>query len=122
MIESINYLCKQFKLFINIYLPSCDMRHFDVMPELVPEPAFISTDDYSAADPARRRLVQKSRFIRLRSAFKREKQPAIITEPSVTVTTTNCLDDIYLDSTKLDTSDEHTEKYQWAVVYENQRG
>ncbi|KAG6911958.1 hypothetical protein DXG01_000206 [Tephrocybe rancida] len=95
----------------------------------VPPPlASISKDDYSAADPARQRIAAKSRrFFSLPNlkASSRSKSPkAAPTANTAQLSTepTGPTSLITLDSSSLDTIDSFSDKYQWAVVYENQRG
>ncbi|KAG6857568.1 hypothetical protein H0H87_000167 [Tephrocybe sp. NHM501043] len=93
------------------------------LPSGSPPPPLIciSKDDYSAADPARQRINAKSRrFIslpNLRSPAQ-TKSPPLSEPPRPTEPATL----ISLDSTSLDAIDVFTDKYEWAVVYENQRG
>ncbi|KAF8078618.1 hypothetical protein FPV67DRAFT_1465844 [Lyophyllum atratum] len=85
-----------------------------------PPPACISRDEHSAADQARRHLASKSGFPRFlslpnlrRSPLPQRKSKGQSNEPASLIT---------LDSTSLNTSEEYTDKYEWAIVYENQRG
>ncbi|KAG5647995.1 hypothetical protein DXG03_007029 [Asterophora parasitica] len=97
----------------------------------LPPPACVTRDEPAAADAARRRLAQKSRFPRLlsRKDLKGSKSsPDLTTAQLIASTSAQPLEYrahaslITLDSTNLEACDEYTDKYEWAIVYENQRG
>lgn len=100
---------------ISLYTPS---------PPPPPPPACVSRDDYSAADAARQRLAAKPRFNlslpNLRSSPKKGKEP--VADVSIAASQPGHPNLISLDSSSLDTTEEYTDKYEWAIVYENQRG
>ncbi|GLB36156.1 putative integral peroxisomal membrane peroxin [Lyophyllum shimeji] len=101
-------------------------------PSIPPPPACMSRDDYSAANAARRRLAPPSRFprflslpnLRSRSPPSRKQTshslPVNVTERHAESQEPASL--ISLDSAKLTSSDESNDRYEWAIVYENQRG
>ncbi|KAF9456192.1 hypothetical protein BDZ94DRAFT_1178243 [Collybia nuda] len=101
------------------------------MSQDTPPPAFIQQDDYAAADSARKRLASKSRFPRflslpnLRSPKRTNKLPCQTSsqefDPAQQV---NAGDThlIHLDASRLANGRESQDKYEWAIVYENQRG
>jgi hypothetical protein len=103
----------------------------------------LETDEYSAADPARRRLQPKARFplfaslsnLRYPSSIpsgskskgkRNHKQnhgaatddPPIVVHPDVA--DSNPI--IHLDNSAIAEEEECNNIYQWAVIYENQRG
>ncbi|KAG6842204.1 hypothetical protein C0991_000174 [Blastosporella zonata] len=87
-------------------------------------PPPLSKDDYSAADPARKRIAAKSRLFSL-PTFKSSSQLKSKTHSTawaVSGESPGPASLIILDSTSLDSIDVFTDKYEWAVVYENQRG
>lgn len=101
------------------------------MSQNPPPPAFIQRDDYSAADLARQRLVPKSRFPRFLSLpnlrlSKQTPPPPQQSPPQDTDTGPQVqaedLNLIRIDAAQLDDDDEYQDKYEWAIVYENQRG
>lgn len=82
-----------------------------------------STDDYHAAEPARKRLAPKHRFLSLPNLRSRSKRPAP-TQGATQDDTSQAADShtlIHLDNSVLDEA-EHHDKYEWAILYENQRG
>jgi hypothetical protein len=94
-------------------------------PLLIPTPHMslpqhMRADDPAAADPARRRLLQKSPFPRF---------PSFPSRISNTTTTTSPLlsddhptDDIHIDNARLAHPPDDKDVYRWAILYENQRG
>jgi len=103
----------------------------------IPPPSSISHDEYHAADPARQRLVRKSRFplfLSLPNLRKSASSSPPTSSPlriPVTVDQQHSgaqlqsLPDpnfISLDPSGLDDQDEYNDRYEWAIVYENQRG
>jgi hypothetical protein len=124
---------------IQIYdVTICDAQCTMSDPSIPPPPTVITPDDYHAADAARRRLAQKSSLVRILAAAsktpKKAKNVAKHTVPLATATppiTAPLLDYsrqsfdpdmIQLDDSKLDASQEGEDQYEWAIVYENQRG
>lgn len=101
------------------------------MSQNPPPPSFVQKDDYSAADPARQRLVPKSRFPRflslpnLRSSKQTppppQQSPPQDTDAGLQVQP-EVLNLIHLDAAQLNDDEEYQDKYEWAIVYENQRG
>jgi hypothetical protein len=97
-----------------------------------PPPAFIQKDIYSAADSARKRLVPKSRFPHflslpnLRSSKQTLPESPVEETPSQDTSSqllqVGDLNLIHLDASRLDHEEEYKDKYEWAIVYENQRG
>ncbi|KAG5635571.1 hypothetical protein H0H81_010756 [Sphagnurus paluster] len=95
-----------------------------------PPPASIARDDYAAADIARKRLAPKSRLPHflslpnLKVSSKPTKQGKNLQANPIPRAVDDPIPDslIVLDPATLDTSDEYTDKYEWAIVYENQRG
>jgi len=96
-----------------------------------PPPLTLIEDDPAAADPARQKIAPKSRFSRLfslpnlrsssspnlrrissASSPNKEETPAIVIDSTP----------ITLDSSALIGEDVLTDRYEWAVLYENQRG
>lgn len=93
------------------------------MDLLLPPPSALIQDDPAAADPARRKVAPKSRLSRLfafrstpnlRRVSSQEEPPVL--NLSVDVDSTP----ITLDCSTLE--DVFTDRYEWAVLYENQRG
>jgi len=86
-------------------------------PDLLPPSALIQ-DDPAAADSARRKIAPKSRLSRLFSF----PSPRRVEEPPALTVTVLAPDStpITLDSSSLE--DVSTDRYEWAVLYENQRG
>lgn len=99
------------------------------MSQIPPPPAFIQKDDYSAADLARKRLVPKSRFthflslpnLRTSNSKQNQKSPEQLTDTELQPQTDD-LKPIKLDASQLNDEGEYKDKYEWAIVYENQRG
>lgn len=92
-----------------------------------PPPATITPDDYHAADPARRRLAPKSSFgRRLSLKIKKKNIKPPLATASVSDFQPSMLDSesqtISLDSSNISTAEDDRDQYEWAVVYENQRG
>ena len=94
-------------------------------PPPPPPPLVIQNDDPSVADLTRRRLAPNSRLARLLSlpnlrsspSFSSPKQPPVTNTPDVSDNTPINLD----DSALIDQSFVK-DRYEWAVLYENQRG
>jgi len=83
--------------------------------DLLPPPSALIQDDPAAADSARRKIAPKSRLFRL-FASRRVEEPPV---PTVTVEAPDSTP-IILDCSSLE--DVSTDRYEWAVLYENQRG
>ena len=92
--------------------------------DLLLPPSALIQDDPAAADPARRKIAPKSRLSRL-FAFRSspnlrrvysEEEPDV---PNVTVLDVDSKP-ITLDNSTLESV--CTDRYEWAVLYENQRG
>jgi hypothetical protein len=92
--------------------------------DLLPPPSALIQDDPAAADPARRKIAPKSRLSRL-FAFRSspnlrrvssQEEPPVLNVASLDVDSTP----ITLDSSTLE--DVFTDRYEWAILYENQRG
>ncbi|KAG6890399.1 hypothetical protein C0995_008753 [Termitomyces sp. Mi166 len=88
---------------------------------LLPPPCTSRTDD-TAIDAVRKRLTAKSRRFVSLSNLKSKSQPKTLPSTQYVTEPISPSSSISLDSTSLDTSDSFTDKYKWAVVYENQRG
>lgn len=102
----------------------------------IPQPPFLVQDDYSAADPARKRFVKKSRFGLPSLHYKKGRLSAVTENDS----TSDKTDRMFYEDAALSgvfepdedvpisihpqpqcpTSEEN--RYKWAVLYENQRG
>ncbi|KAF9044528.1 hypothetical protein BDZ89DRAFT_1059005 [Hymenopellis radicata] len=103
---------------------------------VAPPPQALTVDEYSAADAARQRFVKKTRFPislpNLHSSNRLSKaRPDSIhssaAEFSVAANEEESEDPPELPirfrrPTTVQYSDDYTDKYQWAVLYENQRG
>ena len=78
-------------------------------------------DDPAAADPARRRLLQRSSFPHFPSFASRRttSDPNIVPLLSPDSCTS---DDIYIDDTHLPVPNDDNDLYRWAILHENQRG
>ncbi|KAJ3719953.1 hypothetical protein C8R42DRAFT_722630 [Lentinula raphanica] len=100
-----------------------------------PPPLPPQLEPSSAAEPARQRLLSKSRFpfslslpnLHPSSSFKSKGKQKIDNaeqDQSLTVAEENLQDPttIKLNAPRLTDDDEYEDKYEWAVLYENQRG
>jgi len=92
--------------------------------DLLLPPSALIQDDPAAADPARRKVAPKSRLSRL---FAFRSTPNLHRVPSQEELPALNLSVLDVDSTPitLDCStlgDVFTDRYEWAVLYENQRG
>lgn len=95
-----------------------------------PPPTSILRDEYDAVNAARERFERKSRFPRFLSLpnLKRSRSTSQVEHPAPAPSadfqapTVFNVDFISLDPSGLNDQDEHKEKYEWAIVYENQRG
>ena len=76
-------------------------------------------DDSAAADPARRRLLQKSHFPRFPSlpSLRSEKLNSL-----PLLSSDHPTDDIHIDDAPLPLPTDDKDLYRWAILYENQRG
>ncbi|KAF8560355.1 hypothetical protein OG21DRAFT_1502659 [Imleria badia] len=81
-------------------------------------PQHMRADDPAAADPARRRLLEKSPFPRFPSFPSRHSVLNILSPPSPD----NPTDDIHIDDAPLPLPNDDKDLYRWAMLYENQRG
>lgn len=95
------------------------------MTSLSPPPPTLIQDDPSAADLARKRFAPRARFLSLPSLRSPPSKPSL--KPSTETTTleidsTNIDTPINLDNSALINDDYSKDLYQWAVIYENQRG
>jgi hypothetical protein len=99
------------------------------LPSAPPPPTSISQDEYDAVNDARQRFTRKSRFPRFLSlpSLKPSHQSD---HPSIASTvhlppsdpTVSDVGVISLDPSGIDGREEYKDKYEWAIVYENQRG
>ena len=101
-----------------------------------PPPPRLSRDEYDAVNPARDRFTRKSRlphFLSLPNLTRSHSTLQVdnlATSPSVArlpisdfqPPTAFNVDLIDLDPSGLDNQNEYKDKYEWAMVYENQRG
>jgi hypothetical protein len=95
-----------------------------------PPPTSISRDDYDAVIQARERFTRKSRFPHFLSLPNLNRsRPTSQIHPTASAVRlppsdlqASALDVIRLDPSGLDDQDEYKDKYEWAIVYENQRG
>jgi hypothetical protein len=96
-----------------------------------PPPTSIARDEYDAVNPARQRFIRKSRFPRFLSLpnLKRshntpqsDQGSTIHLPPSDPQDSTASDGVISLDPSGIDDQEEYNDKYEWAMVYENQRG
>lgn len=102
----------------------------------VPRPSSLVPDDSKEADAARHRLAKKTRFISLPSLHRRRSKRSVETKPddsrssSQLDVATDTLDvaqvkdanAISLGTASPPDYDDTHDRYEWAVVYENQRG
>jgi hypothetical protein len=97
-------------------------------PSAPPPPTSVSRDDYDAANAARERFIPKTRFPHFLSLpnLSRSRSTSQIEHPTPSADTQTSTvfnaDLISLDPSGLDDQDEYKDKYEWAMVYENQRG
>ena len=94
---------------------------------LPPPPTAITPDDYHAADPARRRLAPKLSFGHRLSLMTKKKpiKPLLATAPPSDLQPSMLHSEsqtISLDSSNISTAEDDRDQYEWAIVYENQRG
>ena len=82
-------------------------------------PQHMRADDPAAADPARRRLLQKSPFPRFPSFPSRTSTISTNTLP---LPDDHPADDIHIDDARLPHPPDDKDVYRWAILYENQRG
>ena len=93
-----------------------------------PPPTSVSRDDYDAVNAARERFTRKTRFPYFLSLpnLRRSRSTSHIdhSAPSADIQDQTVFNApfISLDSSGLDDQDEYKDKYEWAIVYENQRG
>lgn len=95
--------------------------------DIPPPPPVIQGDDPSLIDPARRRLTPKSSFARLLSLpnlnLNRLLSPSFSSQKQLNKTPDLCDNTpINLDNSALIDQDFFQDRYEWAVLYENQRG
>ncbi|KAH9486929.1 Meiotically up-regulated gene 65 protein [Psilocybe cubensis] len=96
-------------------------------PSPPPPPLALLQDDPHVLDQARKRLHKKSRFSRLfsrRSSSRlrpQQSDDSLQDTPGLQVFDTDNTP-IHLDNTALAAEDVYTDRYEWAVLYENQRG
>lgn len=92
-----------------------------------PPPPTLIKDDPVAADAARKRFTQKSRLLSLPNL--RGRRISFSNKPLQKENTVQATQDdpstsepITLDNTALNDSIQVKDRYEWAIVYENQRG
>ena len=92
--------------------------------DIPPPPLVIQDDDPSLVDPARRRLSPKSSFARLLSLPKTRLLSASFSSQKQLNNIPDLCDNtpINLDNSALIDQDFVRDRYEWAVLYENQRG
>ncbi|KAF8140262.1 hypothetical protein EV363DRAFT_1500514 [Boletus edulis] len=83
-------------------------------------PQHMCADDPSAADPARRRLLQKSPFPHFSSFPSRTSTVNIL--PLLPADSDHTTQDIQIDDAHLPHPNDNKDMYRWAILYENQRG
>ncbi|KAG8219812.1 hypothetical protein J3R82DRAFT_785 [Butyriboletus roseoflavus] len=81
-------------------------------------PQHMRADDPAAADPARRRLLQKPSVLRFPSLPSRPSKPLSLPLSP----TDHPADDILIDDAHLPHSLHDKDVFRWAILYENQRG
>ncbi|KAH0838301.1 hypothetical protein J3R83DRAFT_6578 [Lanmaoa asiatica] len=83
-------------------------------------PPHMRADDPAAAEPARRRLLQRSSLPRFPSLPSRPSK--IISLPLPLLPTDHPADDIHIHHAHHPLTPDDKDVYRWAIVYENQRG
>ncbi|KAF8898736.1 hypothetical protein BD779DRAFT_1485309 [Infundibulicybe gibba] len=96
-------------------------------PSLPPPPPLVAEQDDGASEAARRRLAPRSRFPHFFSlpnlkSQSPPKSPAKSQASQQPIPDSDTPGLITLDRSCLDGEDELQDKYEWAILYENQRG